>query len=256
MTALEGCLDRTACLVPDVRIYVGGAAADVWVKPAHALYCEFMLVGGGSGGCATVGVSGGGGGGGGQVVREIMRAADLPSSLQVVAGSGGVGGLPGVDIGNGANVGAGGGLTYVTTDLSLSSSDFALIAQGALAPDTSAGGIPGYYAGETAPPRGLGGVGATIAGTSGGAGARGQGGGHGGLGGVENVSFAAGGHGYGAGGGGGMHSSGGPGRNFAGGGGGGGYGPGYYAEVITATQAGGAGAPGVVIITTWRGVAL
>lgn len=222
---LQTYANRTQVLVPDVQEYTANSN---WTKDSNAVCCEFFLVpGGGNGG--TAGGSGDGGAGGGArggVKRRTLPASMVPSNLTV-------------------SVGGPGAIS------SVASGDFAIYTTPGAAGSSPSGGTGG--AGGTAPtdgdyPGGAGGAGGDTSngGSSGSVGLCAAGGAGGGA---ASPRYGNGGLGYGAGGGGGTVDLG-----VSGGGGGGASG---YGIAALATDAGagypGTGAPGLVVITTWRG---
>jgi len=265
-TPLEALFDRTAVLVPDVQVFPYTGVTDYYTVPPHALWIEIVVVGGGGrGGNTPSGYqhAGAGGGGSGEVVRRV-----LPASLI------GVGTQLAVRVGHGAAMGTG---TSDASTVSRLADGIAITAAGGLngadAGDTDggAGGAGGAgVAAEHGSGSAAGGAGANAAsgvGTGGDGGygqiaLRAQGGDNGGLEAGDPGAGGSRGQGYGAGGGG---SGGGTYFNYAdgaggGGGGGGGYGVGNFAghgmqgaANVNTPAYGGAGAPGIVIITAWRG---
>jgi len=224
-----------------------------WTKPAGAKAVTVTLVGwGGQGGNGGNGGGGGGGGGSGQIVQRTLRAADVPSTLDVTISAGvcrldngswllrAVTGLPGEDGGT-PDGGVGGG----PSDDGLFSS--------------SLGGAGGGTAGIAFAQMLAGGGG----GSDDGAGAGGDGGGTmpGAGGAAAGATFdglgGAPGLGYGAGGGGGGGDSN-PNGGGSGGGGASGWGPATALGTAGAdgpTNTGGTGATGCILIVTHRGVA-
>ena len=254
-TAIEALLDRTACLVPNVKTYTANGS---WAKPANALFIEITLVGGGGGGGGGLGDQygpphGGGGGASGSIWTVRFSAAQVPASLSVYVGAGGAGGAGADDT---SADGTAGGLTYLSG--TLNSRDWFL---------TAGGGNPGH--GGSISSGAWGEASTTGRGWS----ARGgNGGAAGATGGTLNMGLEAdfggdygtygasagsggeGGGGYGGGGGGGGAVT------CVGGGGGGGYGGAAVASnganSTTAGANGGAGGGGFVMITSWCGVDL
>lgn len=233
----QALLDRTAALAPKIEIFstVSGSPV-VWTKSAIAMMCRFYLIGGGAGGGNNSGSTGGGGGSSGQILVVDMHAPNIPPSLDIYIGDGGLAGFSG-------------GNATITDE-----NTFSLTAAGGNA--GANGGAGGF---SVMPPTnatgfGAGGTGGTSGiGTNGQQGPNGAGGGIGALGGNPG----SGGKGYGAGGGGGGSGAGG------GGGGGGGF---FVYDPLNAIckqlalsgtgPTGGKGAQALVMIVTWRGVAL
>lgn len=189
-------------------------SSGTWTKPTGASIVHIVLVGGGDNGSGGTAGAGGDGGHGGEIVRAMFRASDLPSTMTVTVGVGGIAG------------------TSNPTDSKIVASG-----QDLLFAACSIGPIMG--AGTLLTTRGSGGTGAV--GTAG----RHSRFGPGGAGGATNAPGSAG-RGYGAGGGGGRQSSG---TNSGGGGGGGGYGTQVLASAGTGANAGD-GANGYCLIVT------
>ena len=244
---LEALADRTAVLVPDVQVFTPTGAPATWTVPEYALWVEILMVGGGGGGGGitsgtTQGLSAGGGGAG-ATVRRVLPAASIVA-LTIDPGAGGHAG----DLDTPATDGIQ-STVYVDGDPTLA----LLVADG---------GRHGGGGGDNAGAGGGGGAATWSADYSGGdggsAGTVGINGDPGepgpfygyGLGGSGPGVPGLGGPGYGGGGGGAAAGSSGA------GGGAGGYGLVRLAGDGTGVgfKVGGDGAPGVVVITTWRGV--
>ena len=80
-------------------VSVFGSGSATWTKPAWAKFVTVVCIGAGGGGgsgrrgaASTTNRCGGGGGGGGAYSENTFLAADLPTSVNVTVGSGGVGG--------------------------------------------------------------------------------------------------------------------------------------------------------------------
>lgn len=78
---------------------------DTWTKPEglRGIWVELQGPGGGSGGCAATAAnqtSGSGGGGGGGYAKFWVPATDLPATVAVTVGQGGVGGAAGANNGS------------------------------------------------------------------------------------------------------------------------------------------------------------
>ena len=79
-----------------LREYIWGP--QTWTKPAGLKHLLVVCVGSGGGGgsgrrgAASTNRCGGGGGAGGSIVRRLIKAADLPASVTITVGMGGVGG--------------------------------------------------------------------------------------------------------------------------------------------------------------------
>jgi len=95
---------------------------DTWTKPAGAKLVQVRLVSGGSAGgggrqFTSGGASGGGGGMGGNIGYREFYGPDLPATVQIEVGAGGIGGAAGLE-GNGGDGGDGGysrfGITSAT----------------------------------------------------------------------------------------------------------------------------------------------
>jgi hypothetical protein len=231
-TPLEALLDRTACLVPNVQIF---EADGNWTKPAHALWIEFVMINAGQDGATADTPAGGGGGGGasGCFRHVIMPAAEVPSALIVSVPQT-------VADGNASAI-------HATSDwqiVNYAGSPTPPVAGGA---GGGAGGLaPALYFSQPGASGGAGGN-AGLGGAFGFPGITGGGG-------DSSAPAVAGyaGLGYGAGGGGNSRSG-----SAGGGGGGGGYGVQALASGGNEnSEPPGVGAPGVVIITTWRGIAV
>lgn len=245
--ALEACLDRTACLVPRVIAY-NTVGSWTWYPPAHLIYADFLVIGGGAGGAGGItSASGGGGGGGGRgaIQRLSLPAALIPVALSVTVGGGGAGGA------GGGGWGVEGGDTSIS---GIGATDVYLIGRGGRPTvSSSVGGVGGFTedaylltgyqtGGKGGAPGDPGGDGAHGLGTFGGAG------------GAAGGAASTGGQGFGAGGGGGGGGSGGGG----GGGGAGGWGARYLTAQggagVGGTGNGGAGMAGYAMIVAWCGV--
>ncbi|MEI6649802.1 MAG: glycine-rich domain-containing protein [Candidatus Moraniibacteriota bacterium] len=76
------------------NISPGTTTTDTWVKPYGAQSIEIIAIGGGGAGGAGIAstAASGGGGGGGAYVRKVFDAYELPATLNVTVGKGGVGG--------------------------------------------------------------------------------------------------------------------------------------------------------------------
>jgi hypothetical protein len=228
-TPIEALLDRTACLVPDVQIFEADGA---WAKPAHALWVDFFLINQGQTGADGDGYFGGGGGAGGVSKHMIVPAASVPANLTVTVSN---------SVGEESSAVDALGLGFDVRAVGISPT-LPMNASG----KGGAGGTATantYTSSESGSGGGDGAASATggRAGTCGPTTA-------GGAGGAAGDNPGKGGRGYGAGGGGGKP---------AGGGGGGGYGNVQLAaDGSSSSDVGGVGAAGVVVITTWRGVAI
>lgn len=251
----EALLNRTACLVPNARQF---ATDGTWTKPAHAKFVEIVAIGPGFPGANRISAYGAGGGCSGRLVHMVFSAANVPDTLAVDVGSPSTpqdgatvsGTMPAptslpflvstavtdytpADGGTPSTPGQGGTITLNTYGMcpgSWAPGGRGGAPSGSPTPAPSEAGVAGRdgYGG----PGGAGG-----ASTTGGSGASGEGG-----------------VGYGAGGGG---AGGASGAVAAGGGGGGGGGYGSAERGNDAVgAAGGLGAPGYVVITTWCGVDL
>lgn len=242
--AIEGLADRTRVLVPDVQVF-SAVGSPSWTKPDFALWVEIVLIDGGrSGANVAFGCFGGGGGGAaGARLRRVVRAADLPDTLSLTVPAAGATALitgTNVNIATGASYGA---ATSNPPNGAGAAGTCTVSQQETWGSNGGAGGALG--SGGT-----TGGVGYIAAGGNWGTAGSGTAPGNGGQGG----------RGYGAGGGGAGGSSNGSSANPGGGGGGAsGYGTialagaGATGVVGSGTAAGGSGAQGLIIITTWRG---
>ena len=106
----SGTLALTAQLT-ETRIYTAG---DTWTKPAGAKMVHFIVIGGGGGGGSgrrdNAGTSrcGGGGGGGGGISVGWLNESAFGATETITVGAGGAGGAGRVGIGNGLGGTAGG----------------------------------------------------------------------------------------------------------------------------------------------------
>lgn len=217
-----------------------------WQKPPTGTIAHVVVIGGGGGGGASAvnGGRGGGGGTGGAMSTGWFALEDLPDEVNLQVGTGGAGATPG-----GSTRGANGIVSYFGDflrasggsggDETLSSPNPAVVAPGGTAPEGGPGGYGAGYDGNVfrpaedhldsqAPTGGGIGYGATggVGPTPGGSLEIGRGwGGRGGSG-TGSVQKA-------------------PSGGLFGGGGGGGY------AGANPRQAGGNGAPGVVVVTVW-----
>lgn len=243
-TAVEACLDRTACLVPDVQTF--SDSESTWTKPPHALFIDFTLVGAGRNGAAGSAshLGGAGGGASGPILQRRVPSSMVPATLTVLVQA-----------------------TQSAQETQVYGSGFDITAAvgtvvAPTVPNSDSGTAGGTATGEGCKAGGAGGDGNVVAasaayGAAGGAGycAAGGAGGPPGTVGTPAAQGGQGGRGYGAGGGGGAGAA-----SYGGGGGGGASGWGYV-ELAgdgggSGAATGGTGAPGIVVITTWRGVAL
>ncbi len=237
---------------PDVQIFDANGA---WTKPDGALLCHVKMIGtGADGGAGHITGGGGGGGSSGEVREELIPADEMPATAAATIT--GLGGLTRLSDGAGFILEARAGFAGSDGTGSVGGGG------GTLAPeqDTGEAGAGGSAA-VGAPGKGMlnstrfaGGGGGGDNTFAGGAGGRGDCGAAR-AGGTVAVG-GLGGRGYGAGGGGG-------GGGAADGGGGGSGGSGIGSQLLVASGGlGGAGAatvgsvgsPGVIIVTTWRGL--
>ena len=266
----EALFDRTAALSPDVTEFTSPGGTTDYPIPALTKWLEILLIGGGGrgGNCPGGDYHGGAGGGGaGELLHRWVRVGPLflpeATTLSVHVGAGATQGGPATS-------------SYILDAAGRNDAPFRLYARWG---DNGApgGATEGGSGGERATTGGSGyGSGSAAGGAGAGSGA-GVGGGDGetgyfskiaagGDGGINGTPTSPGqggrpGHGYGAGGGG----AGGSGFSFSngpggGGGGGGGYGVATLAVIgapgpgiVDSAKYGGNGAPGIVIITAWRG---
>lgn len=263
-------------------------SSGTWAKPFGAVSINVQIMGGGGGGgggaryIATTSCSGGGGGGGGGVFETNFSAIELPSTVAVTVGAGGIGGAGAINNGDGS-AGLNGGTCNFGIYAYASGGDGGLAGTNV---GNAFGGAGGSYSGNSGGSSQFSGGGST---EGGGSLRGGSGGGAGGaifsgspqlatrggsnlganlLGGNRGNSGAIPGNGFqggllvgvnslfngsgGGGGGGGNFQNGGNGGNGRGfGTGGGGGGAVNYPSGSGTAGTGGNGSPGVVIVTTY-----
>lgn len=93
----------------NIRIFTNPGIWQTWTKPKNCKFIWIVCIGSGAGGTygsvggpTTTGFGGGGGGGAG-VTRALFSANLLPDTLYVYTGTGGIGGVNGVNFGFGNN---------------------------------------------------------------------------------------------------------------------------------------------------------